>query len=192
MRRVFPTGKCWCGCGESTERTSFFVPGHDKRAEAKVVKEVYGSVVELLAAHGYGPDGRDPSTPHLRDALDVKGLQLLEDWEWNKEPPREESPRNMHVVLEFLNVEDRTRPLCRAENFHVRYLASDRVAHFERCSSTKVSGCNLTIPSGSKLTVPFVDIGWVYIERDERNFPTGVVRLRGAIVPDPIRFLPFG
>lgn len=187
MRRVFPTGKCWCGCGESTERTSFFVPGHDKKAEAKVVKAEYGSVVEFLSAHGYGPDGRDPTAPHIHDDLDVKGLQLLEAWEWGKE-----ISGKVHVVLEFLNVENRTGPVCRIENFHVRYLASDRAARFELCSAAKVSGCNLTIPTGSKLTVPFVDIGWVYVERDERNSPTGVVRLRGAIVSDPVRFLPFG
>jgi hypothetical protein len=59
MAEVLPTGRCWCGCGEETERTSLFVSGHDKRAEARVVKEHYGSVAEFLVAHGYGPNGRD-------------------------------------------------------------------------------------------------------------------------------------
>lgn len=40
---------------------AFFVSGHDKRAEAAVVKTVYGSVPELLDAHGFGPGGKNAS-----------------------------------------------------------------------------------------------------------------------------------
>jgi hypothetical protein len=60
-----PTGDCWCGCGSEASRGAFFAPGHDKRAEAAVVKVIYGSVPQLLLAHGFGPDGRSAS-----DALD--------------------------------------------------------------------------------------------------------------------------
>ena len=54
-----PNGQCWCGCGKSASRGAYFVSGHDKRAEAAVVKVEYGSVPELLAAHGYGPNGKN-------------------------------------------------------------------------------------------------------------------------------------
>jgi hypothetical protein len=58
---LMPTGSCWCGCGEYTSVGAFFSLGHDKRAEAAIVKVVYGSVPALLVAHGYGPGGRNPS-----------------------------------------------------------------------------------------------------------------------------------
>ena len=77
MARVFPTGRCYCGCGGATEPTSYFAPGHDKRAEAKVVKDVYGSVVYFLAAHGYGPEGRDLMEP-VSERTDAVGLQRAE------------------------------------------------------------------------------------------------------------------
>ena len=53
--RPLPTGECWCGCGAETPVGSFFVQGHDKRAEARVILEKYGSVPDFLLAHGYGP-----------------------------------------------------------------------------------------------------------------------------------------
>jgi hypothetical protein len=56
-----PTGECWCGCGDEAKRGAFFAPGHDKRAEAAVVKVVYGSVPQLLLAHGFGPEGKNAS-----------------------------------------------------------------------------------------------------------------------------------
>lgn len=190
MRRVFPTGKCWCGCGETTEPTSFFVPGHDKKAEAKVVKEIYGSVIGLLTAHGYSPEGRDPAAT-IPEGMDATGLQLLEHLSkesWHKEHKAHEE----HVVLEFLNAENRVGPLCRAEDFHVEFLAVDRAVRFHTCSNVTVSGTTLAGLSRCALTVPFPDIGWVYAEHDDRNRRRLVARLRGAIVPDPIRFVPFG
>ena len=59
MTKLIPTGDCWCGCGEPAARGSFFVSGHDKRAEAAVVKVEYGSVPDLLDKHGYGPGGKN-------------------------------------------------------------------------------------------------------------------------------------
>ena len=56
--RPLPVGECWCGCGETTDARSFFLPGHDKRAESMVILAEYGSVVDFLAAHGYGPGGK--------------------------------------------------------------------------------------------------------------------------------------
>ena len=52
-RAVTPTGKCWCGCGEATEPEAFFLPGHDRKAEAALVKDEYGSLAEMLDAHGW-------------------------------------------------------------------------------------------------------------------------------------------
>ena len=57
VRMPIPTGECWCGCGADTKRGAFFASGHDKRAEAAVVKVIYGSVPQLLLAHGFGPAG---------------------------------------------------------------------------------------------------------------------------------------
>lgn len=61
-----PLGTCWCGCGRETTPSAFFVSGHDKVAEAAVVRAEYGSVAEFLAAHGYGPGQRNPR--HTYDA----------------------------------------------------------------------------------------------------------------------------
>ena len=58
---VEPTGECWCGCGGRPEgKGSYFVQGHDKYAQSAVVKVEYGSIVELLVDHGYGPGGKNP------------------------------------------------------------------------------------------------------------------------------------
>jgi hypothetical protein len=60
--RAIPTGECWCGCGAQVPVRSFFVTGHDKRAEARVIVEEYGSVPEFVLAHGYHPGGKhDPA-----------------------------------------------------------------------------------------------------------------------------------
>lgn len=59
--RLLPTGECWCGCGQQTrEPGNFFVPGHDKLAEAAVINIEYGSVAQFLVAHDYGPHGKNP------------------------------------------------------------------------------------------------------------------------------------
>jgi len=59
-RRLLPTGECWCGCGTETPIGSFFAAGHDKVAESAVILTYYGGVPELLVAHGFGPDGKNP------------------------------------------------------------------------------------------------------------------------------------
>jgi len=56
--RLLPTGECWCGCTQETPIGSFFAPGHDKRAEGRVIVEVYGDVVQFLSEHGYAPGGK--------------------------------------------------------------------------------------------------------------------------------------
>lgn len=58
--RLLPTGQCWCGCGQDVARGSFFLPGHDKKAESAVILVEYGGVPEFLAKHGFGPGGKNP------------------------------------------------------------------------------------------------------------------------------------
>ena len=52
------TGLCWCGCGNEPKSGAFFLPGHDRAAEAAVVTLIYGSIPRFLAEHGFGPDAR--------------------------------------------------------------------------------------------------------------------------------------
>jgi hypothetical protein len=59
--KVLPTGECWCGCGSETSIGAFFVSGHDRRAEAAVVKAEYENVPTFLVRHGYGPGGKNPT-----------------------------------------------------------------------------------------------------------------------------------
>lgn len=55
---AYPVGRCYCGCGaDLPDPRGFFVAGHDKRAEAQVIRDRYGNVPNFLIAHGYGPDG---------------------------------------------------------------------------------------------------------------------------------------
>jgi|SoiMethySBSTD1v2_1073268.scaffolds.fasta_scaffold1091320_2 hypothetical protein len=53
-----PTGHCWCGCGNEPKSEAFFLPGHDRAAEAAVVTLIYGSIPKFLAEHGFGPEAR--------------------------------------------------------------------------------------------------------------------------------------
>jgi hypothetical protein len=53
--RPLPLGECYCGCGETVSARSFFVAGHDKTAESRVILAEYGSVADFLVAHGYRP-----------------------------------------------------------------------------------------------------------------------------------------
>ena len=61
-KRLIPTGQCWCGCGEETGRGSFFRQGHDKIAESRLLKMLYGPdepVARFLDRKGYGPHGKN-------------------------------------------------------------------------------------------------------------------------------------
>jgi hypothetical protein len=58
--RILPTGKCWCGCGADVPRGSFFLSGHDRRAESAVIEIEYTDVIGFLANHGYVPGGKNP------------------------------------------------------------------------------------------------------------------------------------
>lgn len=55
--RVKPTGRCHCGCGEQVGFGRYFATGHDKMSESAFVAVHHqGSIAQLLADHGYGPD----------------------------------------------------------------------------------------------------------------------------------------
>lgn len=74
-----PLGTCWCGCGQDTSKSAFFVSGHDKVAEAAVVIAEYGSVAKFLAAHGYGPGQKNPRrTYDTRDEPPVADSQKIQ------------------------------------------------------------------------------------------------------------------
>lgn len=51
-----PNGLCWCDCGGKTRPGSFFLPGHDKRAE-RYLDAIDGAhtIAERLAGRGYIP-----------------------------------------------------------------------------------------------------------------------------------------
>ena len=51
-----PTGLCWCGCGGKTNAGKYFIPGHDRKAEAALVKMKYGNIAGMLAHHGFCPE----------------------------------------------------------------------------------------------------------------------------------------
>jgi hypothetical protein len=69
--RPIPDGTCWCGCGTEVESGSFFVPGHDRWAEAYVIRSRYGSIAAFLDHHGYGPDGKSAREEADRDARSI-------------------------------------------------------------------------------------------------------------------------
>ena len=108
--KLLPTGVCWCGCGQDLPRGSFFSPGHDKRAEARVIREKYGSVANFLAAHGLAPAPKPASREESqldvwldltlargsdRVAADLKRLQGLGVLDAQGRPLKSDLPGDM-------------------------------------------------------------------------------------------------
>lgn len=54
--------QCWCGCGSRPAPRKVWAPGHDRKAEAAVIRREYGSIAEFVRQHGYGPGGKNPIT----------------------------------------------------------------------------------------------------------------------------------
>ncbi len=51
-----PNGMCWCDCGGSPKPGSFFLPGHDKRAERYLAAvDQSASIADRLASRGFVP-----------------------------------------------------------------------------------------------------------------------------------------
>lgn len=59
QERLVPTGECWCGCGQEAAIGAFFLSGHDKKAEAAVIRLKYGTVAKFVREEGFGPGGRN-------------------------------------------------------------------------------------------------------------------------------------
>ena len=51
-----PKGLCWYGCGRMTTQGRYFLPYHDRKTEATLVKVAYGSIANMLARGGYSPE----------------------------------------------------------------------------------------------------------------------------------------
>jgi hypothetical protein len=67
---------CLCGCGERTHSGSSFLPGHDRKAEKKILDIHYGgSVLGLLHFHNYrsGADLQRAWIGHQARPKDVEG-----------------------------------------------------------------------------------------------------------------------
>jgi hypothetical protein len=79
--KVAPTGECWCGCKSKTNDGSFFLAGHDKRAESMLTKLEYGwenAIVHRIANAGYGPGGKNLLTEFekLQAAQNAGNMEL--------------------------------------------------------------------------------------------------------------------
>jgi hypothetical protein len=46
---VYPNGKCYCGCDETPKRGKFFVVTHDRRAEARAIRERFGDIATFVS-----------------------------------------------------------------------------------------------------------------------------------------------
>ena len=66
-----PTGYCWCGCGEETDK--YFVQGHDRKAQSYLVdyfleflqiKHTDNPTADLIHALGF-----DPKANRLKETL---------------------------------------------------------------------------------------------------------------------------
>lgn len=60
--RSEPIRLCWCGCGQEVGPGKYFVPAHDRWAEAFVIRQRYGNIAAFLEHHGYGPGGKSART----------------------------------------------------------------------------------------------------------------------------------
>ena len=55
-----PTGSCFCGCGAESNTGSYWVQGHDKKAESDMNSIHHADqVVQRLIDLGYGPDAKN-------------------------------------------------------------------------------------------------------------------------------------
>lgn len=46
---VRPNGTCYCGCSETPKAGKFFVVTHDRRAEARVIRERFGDIATFVS-----------------------------------------------------------------------------------------------------------------------------------------------
>lgn len=155
-QRLLPTGLCWCGCRQATERGSFFFAGHDKRAESAVIMAEFGGVPEFLHAFGYGPEGKNPRetppVPRLRAQFERLANSL-----------------STRVALEYRDLENPASALKRTD-FTVQPIG----AYLDRGSA--VFHVPTVGPSHAVVFVPLCDL-----ESIHQDVKGQVVRVRGAL-----------
>lgn len=157
-RRLVPTGICWCGCETKVDLGSFFAQGHDKKGEAKVIKEVFGSVPAFMAAFGYAPGGNERLATDWTDcATQLAGL-----------------PQATTFKIEYVNPEDPSGPFKRT---------TARVT-FNGEVDLSEGGVTFAVHRGvqSSITIPFSDIACVYKDG------TWIVRIFGSLVVEHGQF----
>jgi len=168
--RLVPTGTCWCGCGADVDLGSFFAPGHDKRAEARLIMEVFGGVPQFLVAFGRGPGGAEISTDAswIDSAMKLSGMT---------------QGSRAYMAVEYPNLDDRTGPLQRIKRELVRLLSAqlaDGQAVFE-----------VTKPGGRSgvVYIPFLDVVGVYGGQNDVT-----ARISGSLdlTGDQVRYVSFG
>lgn len=49
-----PPTTCLCGCGAAVAPGRFFIASHDRRAEAQIIREQYGTIADFVLAHRDG------------------------------------------------------------------------------------------------------------------------------------------
>lgn len=129
--------------------------GHDKRAESRVIMEVFGGVPQFLAALGYAPEAGVPpgSASALDCALRLSGLR------------RGETDK---LALEYSNEADRTGRLLRT-TFSAQ-LGPVLLAEGAAVFSIRTGQCM------NSFAVPFIDLRAVY-----KDMNGWVVRLAGSL-----------
>jgi hypothetical protein len=45
---VRPKGRCYCGCGETPKPGKLFVITHDRKPEARVIRERFGKIAKFV------------------------------------------------------------------------------------------------------------------------------------------------
>jgi hypothetical protein len=64
ITKAYPNGTCYCGCRTAvSDRTAFWVRGHDALAAHRVIREHYGNVADFVVAH------EDTPPPELADKV---------------------------------------------------------------------------------------------------------------------------
>jgi hypothetical protein len=155
IKRLLPTGQCWCGCSARIDLGSFFAPGHDKRAESRVIMEVFGDVPHFVNAFGYGPDAEgNPGTASWVDnAMRLAAL-----------------PTTTKFQLEYPNISDRAGPLLRHDTTLGGQIdLSDGSVTFNVVRNARAT---------NSIVVPFVDVSALY-----KEVGTWVVRTTGILLP---------
>jgi len=160
MERLLPTGQCWCGCRAKIDLASFFAPGHDKRAESKVIMEVFGGVPQFLKACGYGPDGEDGASTGwwLEHVLRLMRIRRI----GNRVP----------VIIEYPDVANLSGPLRRCQS-----TLGSPIDLSEGSVNLSVESAGAT----SGIFVPFVDIASVHKSILTGHGPVWAVRVTGVL-----------